>query len=38
MFGIYEAGEKASMKGPIKIEESSSHVNIRFIRNNLTIK
>jgi hypothetical protein len=38
MFGIYEAGERGSMKGPIKIEQFSSHVNKRLIRNNLTIK
>jgi hypothetical protein len=31
MFGIYEAGERGSMKSPIEIEHSSSHVNIRLI-------
>jgi hypothetical protein len=38
MFGIYEAGERGSMKGPIEIEQSSNHVNKRLIRDNLTIK
>jgi len=38
MFEIHEAVEGASMKGPIKIEQSSSLVSIRFIKKNLTIK
>jgi hypothetical protein len=38
MFEIYEAGEKGSMKGPIEIEQSFSHVNKKLIRDNLTIK
>jgi hypothetical protein len=38
MFRIYEAGERGSMKGPIEIEQSSSLISIRLIRNNLTIK
>jgi hypothetical protein len=38
MFGIYEASERGSMKGPIEIEQSSSHVNKRLIQDNLTIK
>jgi hypothetical protein len=37
MFEIHEAGEGVSMKGPIEIEQSLSLVNIRLIRNNLTI-
>jgi hypothetical protein len=37
MFGIYEACERGSMKGPIEIEQSSSLINIQLIRNNLTI-
>jgi hypothetical protein len=31
MLGIYEAGERGSVKGPIKIEQSSSHKNIGLI-------
>jgi hypothetical protein len=31
MFGIYEANERASMKGPIEIEQSSSLISIRLI-------
>jgi hypothetical protein len=38
MFGIYEVGERGSMKGPIEIEQFSSHVNKRLIQDNLTIK
>jgi hypothetical protein len=38
MFEIHEAIERVLMKGPIEIEQSSSHMNIRLIRDNLTIK
>jgi hypothetical protein len=38
MFGIYEAGERGSMKGPIEIEQSLIHMNIGLIRINLIIK
>jgi hypothetical protein len=38
MLGIYEAGERGSVKGPIEIEQSSSCENIRSIRINLMIK
>jgi hypothetical protein len=38
MFEIHEAVEGASMKSPIKIEQSSSLISIRFIRKNLIIK
>jgi hypothetical protein len=38
MFKIHEAVEKVLIKGPIKIEQSSSRMNIRLIRDNLTIK
>jgi hypothetical protein len=38
MFEIHEAVEGVLMNGPIEIEQSSSHVNIRLIRDNLTIK
>ncbi len=38
MFGIYEAGERGSMKGPIEIEQSSSRMNIGLSRINLMIK
>jgi hypothetical protein len=38
MFGIYEISERVTMKGLIEIEQSSSRVNIRLIRDNLTIK
>jgi hypothetical protein len=38
MLGIYEAGEKGSMKGPIEIEQSSSLISIQLIQNNLMIK
>jgi hypothetical protein len=31
MFGIYETGERGLMKSPIKVEQSSSHVNKRLI-------
>jgi hypothetical protein len=38
MFEIHEAIEGVSMKGPLKIERSSSLMNIRLTQNNLTIK
>jgi hypothetical protein len=38
MFEIHEAIEGVLMKGPIEIEQSSSRMNMRLIRNNLTIK
>ncbi len=38
MFDIHEAVEGLLMKGPIEIEQSSSLMNIRLIRNNLTVK
>jgi hypothetical protein len=38
MLEILEAIEEMLMKGPIEIEQSLSHMNIRLIRNNLTIK
>jgi hypothetical protein len=38
MFEIHEAVEGVSMKGPIKIEQSSSLMNIKFIWDNLMIK
>jgi len=38
MLKIHEAIEGVLMKGPIEIEQSSSHMNIRLIRDNLTIK
>jgi hypothetical protein len=38
MFEIHEAVEGVLMKGLIEIEQSSSHVNIKLIRNNLIIK
>jgi len=40
MFEIqgFEGCEGVLMKGPIKIEQSSSLISIRLIRNNLTIK
>jgi hypothetical protein len=38
MLGIYEIGERGSMKGPIEIEQSSSFINIRLIQNNLIFK
>jgi hypothetical protein len=31
MLGIYEVGEKGSMKGAINIEQSSSHKNLGLI-------
>jgi hypothetical protein len=31
MFGIHEAVEGVLMKGPIEIEQFSSHMNIRLI-------
>jgi hypothetical protein len=34
MLGIYEAGGRESMKGPIAIEQSSSLISIRLIQNN----
>jgi hypothetical protein len=38
MFEIHEVVEGVLMKGPIEIEQSSSRMNIRLIRVNLTIK
>jgi hypothetical protein len=38
MFEIHEIVEGVSMEGPTEIERSSSLMNIRLIRNNLTIK
>jgi hypothetical protein len=38
MLGIYEAGERGSVKGPIEIEQSSSRKNIGLILINLMIK
>jgi hypothetical protein len=38
MFETHEVVEKVLMKGPMEIEQSSSLMNIRLIRNNLTIK
>jgi hypothetical protein len=38
MFEICEAIERVLMKGPIEIEQSSSLMNIRLIRDNLMIK
>jgi hypothetical protein len=38
MFEIHEVVEGVLMKGPIRIEQSSSLMNIRLIRDNLTIK
>jgi hypothetical protein len=38
MFEIHEAVEGVLIEGPIEIEQSSNHMNIRLIRNNLTIK
>jgi hypothetical protein len=38
MLEIHEAIERVLMKGPIEIEQSSSHMNIRSIQVNLTIK
>jgi hypothetical protein len=38
MFEICEVVEKASMKGSIEIEQSSSFINIKLIQENLTIK
>jgi hypothetical protein len=38
MLGIYEAGERGSMKGLIEIEQSSSLMSIKLIRINLMIK
>jgi hypothetical protein len=38
MFEIHEVVEGVLMKGPINIEQSSSRMNIRLIRVNLTIK
>jgi hypothetical protein len=38
MFEIHETVEGVLMKGPIKIEQSSSYMNIKSIRVNLTIK
>jgi hypothetical protein len=38
MLGIYEIGERGSMKGPIEIEQYSNLISIRLIQNNLMIK
>jgi hypothetical protein len=38
MFEIHEVVEGVLMKGSIEIEQSSSRVNIRLIRDNLMIK
>ncbi len=38
MFEIHEVVEGVLMKGPIEIEKSLSHMNIRLIRDNLAIK
>jgi hypothetical protein len=38
MFDIHEAIERVLMKGPIEIEHFSNLMNIRLIRDNLTIK
>jgi len=38
MFEIQEAVEGVSMKGPMEIKQSSNLINIRLIRENLTIK
>jgi hypothetical protein len=38
MFDIHEAVERVSMKGPLKIQRSSSLMDIRLIRDDLTIK
>jgi hypothetical protein len=38
MFEIHEVVEGVLIEGPIEIEQSSSRMNIRLIRNNLTIK
>jgi hypothetical protein len=38
MFKIEEASEGVSMKGPLKIERSSSLMNVRLVQNNLMIK
>jgi hypothetical protein len=38
MFEIHDTIEGVLMKGPIEIEQSSSHMNIRLIQINLTIK
>jgi hypothetical protein len=38
MLGIYEVGERGSMKGLIEIEQSSSRLNIGLIQINLMIK
>jgi len=38
MFEIHEVVEGVLMKGPMEIEQFSSLINIKLIRNNLTIK
>jgi hypothetical protein len=38
MFEIHKAVERVSMKGPIKIEQSSSLMNIRLIQYDLMNK
>jgi hypothetical protein len=37
MFEIHEVVERVLMKGPIKIDQSSSHINIKLIQDNLMI-
>jgi len=38
MFEIHEVVERVLMESPIKIEQSSSRMNMTLIPNNLTIK
>jgi hypothetical protein len=38
MLGIYEVGERRSMKSPIEIEQSSSRMSIGLFQINLMIK
>jgi len=38
MLETLEAVKRMLMEGPIEIKQSSSRMNIRLIRNNLTIK
>jgi hypothetical protein len=38
MFEIHDVVEGVLLKGPIKIEQSSSRMNIKSIQINLTIK
>jgi hypothetical protein len=37
MFEIHEVVERVSMKGSMEIEQSSNLINIKLIRDNLTI-